>query len=177
MVQLRLKGATTRQWVSLAEAVLAACRREGIPLIINDRVDVCLAVGANGVHLGQDDMPVRIARRLLGPAAVIGATTQTPRLAGAAQAAGASYVAVGPMFRSPTKPEKEPIGPGRAFEVKNAVSVPVCAIGGIGQGNILEVAAAGADLFAVVSAIAEAEAPAEAAQALANALASTGQPD
>lgn len=166
MVQLRLKGCTTREFIAAGEELLPPCREAGAPLIINDRVDVCLAVGAHGVHLGRDDMPVSEARRILGPQRIIGATTQTPELAMQAEAEGASYVAVGPMFGSPTKPEKAPVGPAAILPVKYAVRLPVCAIGGIAQSNVADVARAGADLFAVVSAIAHAADPAVAARGL-----------
>jgi thiamine-phosphate pyrophosphorylase len=166
MVQLRLKECTTREFVDCAAALLPLCRREGVPLIVNDRADVCLAVGADGVHVGQEDLPVEAARMVLGPASIIGATTQTPELARQAAHMGASYVAVGPMFASPTKPDKHVIGPRALTPVRRAVRLPVCAIGGITEGNIREVIAAGADLAAVVTAISEADDPAGAAAAL-----------
>jgi len=166
MVQLRLKQCTTRELVQCAAALLPLCRRNGVPLVINDRVDVCLAVGADGVHVGQDDLPVEDARAALGPLSIIGATTQTPALATEAESMGASYVAVGPMFASPTKPQKGVIGPRAIPPVKRAVRVPVCGIGGITADNIGEVIAAGAGLAAVVTAISEADDPAAAAAEL-----------
>jgi len=176
IVQLRLKGCSARQLVERAAGVLEVCRRSGVPLIINDRADVCLAVGADGVHVGQDDLPVAHARRILGPAAIIGATTQTPELAVKAAQAGATYVAVGPMFASPTKPEKDAIGPGALAPVKGAVKVLVCAIGGITRENIGEVITAGAHLAAVLTAICEADDPAAAAAALVAAVRGAASP-
>lgn len=170
MIQLRLKDASTRDLLDSAQRVLASTQAAGIPLIVNDRVDVCLAAGADGVHLGQDDLPVAAARSLLGPDRIIGATTQTPDLARQAQAEGADYVAVGPMFRSPVKPGKEPVGPDRLRAVKEAVEVCVCGIGGITRVNIAQVAQAGADLFAVVSDIAGATEPQQAVRELLAAL-------
>jgi thiamine-phosphate pyrophosphorylase len=166
MIQLRLKECGTREFIAAAQALLGPCRAACVPLIINDRADVCLAVGAHGVHVGQEDMPVAEARRILGPQRIVGATTQTPDLARQAEAEGASYVAVGPMAASPTKPGKPPIGPAAIPPVKRAVSIPVCAIGGIAESNIGEVAQAGADLFAVVSAIAGADDPTAATRRL-----------
>lgn len=170
MVQLRLKRVSTRDFVALAERLLSPARTAGVPLIINDRVDVCLATGADGVHLGQEDMPVAAARGVLGAEAIIGATTQTVELARQAQADGASYVAVGPMFGSRVKPEKEPVGPERLAAVKAAVDVPVCGIGGITRANIGQVAQAGADLFAVVTDIADDAEPGRAVRELLAAL-------
>jgi len=170
MVQLRLKRVSTRDFLVLAQRLLAPARAVGIPLIINDRVDVCLATGADGVHLGQDDLPVAAARAMLGPHRIIGATTQTPELALRAQAEGADYVAVGPMFASPVKPEKLPVGPERLKAVKEAVDIPVCAIGGLTRASIAQVAQAGADLFAVVSDIADDPQPAQAVRGLLEAL-------
>jgi thiamine-phosphate pyrophosphorylase len=124
--------------------------------------------------VGQEDLPVADARGILGAASIIGATTQTAELAREAAHMGASYVAVGPMFQSPTKPAKGVIGPEAIGPVKEAVRLPVCAIGGITEGNIGEVIAAGADLAAVVTAISEADDPAAAVGALVTAATSAG---
>jgi len=166
LIQCRAKGLSTREMLPDMAAAIALGRRHGVPVIVNDRVDVALALGADGVHLGQDDLPVEAARRLAGPELLIGATTQTPELAREAEAAGADYVAVGPMYASAVKPGKAPVGPGRLAEVRAAVSVPVCAIGGITAEKATVVAAAGADLLAVISAIEGADDPEEATRRL-----------
>ncbi len=166
MVQLRLKECTRAEFVQCAGELLPVCRRNQVPLIINDSVDVCQTVGADGVHLGQDDSPVHEARTALGPMSIIGATTQTAELAREAARMGASYVAVGPMFRSPTKPQKGVIGPGAIAPVREAVGLPVCAIGGITAENIGVVMRAGADMAAVVTAISDADDPAAVVNAL-----------
>ena len=166
MVQLRLKECTREEFVACAGELLPLCRRSQVLLIINDSVDVCQTVGADGVHLGQEDAPVHEARAALGPLSIIGATTQTAELAREAARMGASYVAVGPMFRSPTKPQKDVIGPGAIAPVREAVSLPVCVIGGITADNIGVAMRAGADMAAVVTAISDADDPAAAANAL-----------
>jgi len=174
LIQCRAKGVSTREMLPDIATAIELGRRQGVPVIVNDRVDVALALGADGVHLGQDDLPVAAARRLAGDGLLIGATTPTPDLAREAVAAGADYVAVGPMYRSPLKPEKAPVGPSRVAEVRAVVEVPVCAIGGLTAGNIAPVAAAGADLFAVVSAIEGADDPREATRRLVELLRAVG---
>ena len=104
LVQYREKAKTTQEMIEEATQLLALTRRASVPLVINDRLDVALAAGADGVHVGAEDMPVAIARRLLGPDAIVGATVDGPGQARAAQRDGAEYVAIGPIFPSPTKP-------------------------------------------------------------------------
>ena len=118
------------------------------------------------MHVGQGDASVAAVRRALGPADIIGATTPTVALAQQAQQDGASYVAVGAMYPSPTKPEKPVLGPERLRAVVQAVAVPVCAIGGITLGRVPELLAAGADLLAVISAFSAAAHPAQAIREL-----------
>ncbi len=152
-VQFRQKTGTTHdRWADL-EATAAACRAAGVPLIVDDHADLALAASA-GLHVGQDDLPVAVARRLLSPAAVLGATTPTPALARAAEAAGASYVGVGPVFGTHSKlnPTADTGLDGLAA-VCAAVRIPVIAIGGITPERVASVLAAGAHGIAVLSAV------------------------
>jgi thiamine-phosphate pyrophosphorylase len=153
LIQYREKCKSTRQMIEEVSALLELTRAVDVPLIVNDRVDVCLATEADGVHVGQEDMPVQIARRLLGPRAIVGGTTPSAQLAQQAETEGASYVAIGPAFASPTKPGKPPIGVDAVRQVSVATRLPVCVIGGINAQNISALPAAGASLFAVISAI------------------------
>src|SRR5919198_2290814 len=110
-VQLRAKGATTLQQLGLARALLDVCRAAGVPLIVNDRVDIALAAGADGAHvghIGDEDLAPQDARRLLGPDAIVGVSVGSPQEARLAAAAGASYVSAGPMFTTTTKPNAGP---------------------------------------------------------------------
>ena len=166
VVQYRAKDTTTRRRYEDAVALLALTRPARVPLIINDRVDVALAAGADGVHLGQSDLPVAVARRLLGPYAVLGVTVANADQARQAEREGASYVAVGPVFPSPTKPEYPAVGPASVAAMRRAVAIPVCAIGGITADNLPALADAAPDLVAVISAINDAPDPAAAAREL-----------
>jgi thiamine-phosphate pyrophosphorylase len=158
VVQYREKGATTRRMVEEARALLELCREAGVPLIINDRVDVALAVGADGVHLGVDDMPVGIARRLLGPDKLIGHSPETLEQVRASEADGADYLGVGSVFGTATKPDAgPPIGLVGLERVIAAVSIPVVGIGGITAQNAAQVIRAGAAGAAVISAVVAAE--------------------
>jgi thiamine-phosphate pyrophosphorylase len=142
----------------VALAVRSVTLGRGVLFIVNDRVDVAMACGADGVHLGQDDLPVSEARRLMGREAVIGVSVDGVGQALAAQADGASYVAVGPIFETTTKPDAgSALGTGVIEDVKRAVRVPVVAIGGITVQTIESVAAAGADSAAVVTAVTRAD--------------------
>jgi hydroxymethylpyrimidine kinase/phosphomethylpyrimidine kinase/thiamine-phosphate diphosphorylase len=154
LVQLRDKSLPTPKLVGLAARLLAPVREAGASLIINDRVDVALAAGAAGVHLGPDDMWPMDARRLLGPDAIIGVSVSTVSEAAAA-APWATYAAVGAVFGSSTKADAgPPVGCGRIAEIKRAFpDLPIVAVGGITRENIGSVAAAGADAAAVISAV------------------------
>lgn len=138
----------------------------GVPLLVNDFADIAQKVGAAGVHVGQQDENVAELRRVLGEAAIIGVTTPSVELAQRAASEGASYVAVGAMYPSPTKPEKPVLGPERLRAVAEAVRLPVCAIGGITAERVPELLAAGASLLAVISAVANSPDPAEAVRKL-----------
>jgi thiamine-phosphate pyrophosphorylase len=166
-VQLREKNIGTREFIEAAQALLAGLRPLGVPLIINDRVDVALAVGADGVHLGQRDMPVADARRLGPPAWIIGVSAESLADAIRAEKEGADYIGVSPVFATPTKTDAAPpLGLAGLRTIRAAVKIPLVAIGGIHAENAREVIRAGADGLAVVSAIVSAASPREAAAAL-----------
>lgn len=158
VVQLRDKRASTRSLVEQARALKTRLVPHRAVLLINDRVDVALAAGADGVHLGQDDLDPADARRLLGPEAVIGVSVQTPQEARAAGRCGATYLAASPVYTTPTKPElNASLGLDGLRRLRAASTLPLVAIGGIKGENAAEVMAAGADGVAVVSAIMAAE--------------------
>ncbi|MEN8207701.1 MAG: thiamine phosphate synthase [Candidatus Fermentibacteria bacterium] len=157
-VQLRDKNASTRELIRLAVILQHLCARYEALFIVNDRVDVAMAAGADGVHLGQDDMPVALARKLLGTDAVIGSSVRSPAEAESAWREGADYIAANLVFPTDTKTDLgEPLGIGAVPELKKATPLPLVAIGGINPSNAGIVRRAGADGIAVVSAIMAAE--------------------
>ncbi len=157
-LQLRDKNASTRKLIQMAVILQNLCRRHGALFIVNDRIDVAMVCGADGVHLGQDDMPVHLARKFLGPDAVIGASARSPLEAEAAWKEGADYIAANLIFPTDTKTDLgEPLGLSAIAELKNASPLPLVAIGGINPSNADIVRKAGADGIAVVSAIMAAE--------------------
>ncbi len=167
VMQLRAKTATTRETVELGEALYKITSQAGVPLIINDRLDIALAVEAEGVHLGHDDMPVAIARRLIGPDRILGASPETLEEARQMERDGADYLGVGDVYGTSSKPDAGiPIGVEGLTEVVRAVSIPVVAIGGITPDNAGAVIEAGAAGVAVISAIAAAPDPEAAARRL-----------
>lgn len=153
VVQLREKRATALEFYEAAKEAVAVAVERGVQLIINDRVDIALAVGATGVHLGQDDLPPEIARRLLGDAAVIGYSTHSVAQALKASTLPIDYLAIGPIFATSTKENPDPVvGLERLRAVKAAIgSLPLVAIGGIKPANTAEVLKAGADSVAMIS--------------------------
>lgn len=167
MVQLREKAASTRAFVAEAEALLRLLRPHGVPLVINDRVDVALAVGADGVHVGQDDMAVPLVRRLVGPAMLIGLSITCEADMARPDAGAADYLGVGPVFAQATKPDAAPpLGLEGLARLARSAKRPVLAIGGIDAGNADAVLRAGAHGLAIVSAIMAAPDPRAAARAL-----------
>ncbi|MEJ2555713.1 MAG: thiamine phosphate synthase [Anaerolineae bacterium] len=167
LVQLREKTATTREMVELGQAVHEITRQSGIPLIVNDRLDVALAIAAEGVHVGHDDMPVRLARRLIGPDLILGASPETVGEARQMERDGADYLGVGDVYGTPSKSDAgSPIGIDGLTEVIRAVSIPVVAIGGITLENAGAVIQAGAAGVAVISAVVSAPDPEAAARRL-----------
>ncbi len=154
IVQLREKAVSTREFVKLAQEVLAVARQYGVPLIINDRIDVMLAVDADGAHVGQEDMPAVLARKLIGPEKILGVSVETVAEAQAAVGGGADYLGAGAVFATPTKADAgQPIGLEGLRRVKASVGIPVVAIGGINAENLQEVLQTGVDGVALVSAI------------------------
>ena len=159
MVQLREKEWPSGRLLPLAERLRARCRRAGATFIVNDRVDLALAVEADGVHLGQDDLPTRAARPLLRPGMILGRSTHDVAQARAAATEGADYVAVGSMFPTATKPDFQLVGPDLIRKARGAVRVPLVGIGGITAENAGEVMRAGADGVAVIAAVCAAADP------------------
>ena len=154
MLQYRAKGATTRIMVEEAGSLRKLCRSRGIPFIVNDRADVAIAVDADGLHVGQDDLPAALARRLIGRRKLLGVSAGSPEEARRAAAEGADYVGASPVFSTPTKPDASaPLGLSGLRALADAVRIPVVAIGGIDAGNAAAVFEAGATGIAVVSAI------------------------
>lgn len=152
-LQLREKEASAGEILTLARTLLPLCRARRVPLLINDRVDIALAAGADGVHLGQDDLPLPEARTLLGPDRILGATAHTVEEALRAQAEGADYLGVGAMFPTGTKTNTIPTSADTLKAICAAVSIPVVAIGGVNAQNLPTLAGTGIAGAAVVSAI------------------------
>lgn len=154
VVQLRAKRLDTRPMLELARAMVAALEPFRVPLILNDRADVALASGAQGLHVGQSDLPVEDCRRILGEKAIIGLSVETMAQVEEANRLPLDYVAASPVFNTPTKTDTAPAwGLDGLAKVAQASRWPVCAIGGINEGNAGAVAKAGAVSLAVVSAI------------------------
>lgn len=153
MVQLREKGLAAEAFLEEAKQIKRITDAYGVPLIINDQVAAALACDAAGVHIGQDDMDVVAARRLLGPDKIIGVTAKTVEQAQLAEQQGADYLGVGAVFGSTTKPEAKPITLAQLQAITAAVTIPVVAIGGISQDNILGLRGSGVAGVAVVSGI------------------------
>ncbi|MDD9303012.1 MAG: thiamine phosphate synthase [Desulfobacter sp.] len=166
-VQLREKNADTRTFLDKALALKALLKAYSIPLIINDRVDIALAAKADGVHIGQNDMPYSKARTLLGPDAIIGLSVETWEDVEAAQPMDLSYIGVSPVFSTPTKTDtKSPWGLEGLARIQGFSRHTIVAIGGLNQTNAEAAAGAGADAIAVVSAVCGAKAPFDAVQRL-----------
>jgi thiamine-phosphate pyrophosphorylase len=167
VIQLREKGLEAGEELGLLEVFADACRRHGRLLAVNDRADVALAAGADVLHLGQDDLPVPVARRILGSGPVIGRSSHSPaQAAAAAVEPGVDYYCVGPVWTTPTKPGRPATGLGLLGHVaQSAPARPWFAIGGISLDRLDDVLAAGASRAVVVRAITEADDPAAAAHA------------
>ena len=153
LVQLREKEWPSGRLLPMAERLRDRCRAVGATFIVNDRLDLALALGADGVHLGQDDLPPAAARPLLRPGMILGLSTHSLEQARAAQAAGADYVAVGSMFPTGTKPDFQLVGPELIGKLRGEIGVPLIGIGGITHDNVAQVIRAGADGVAVISAV------------------------
>ena len=167
MVQLREKDICTRDFIDLAIRLKAVLKPFGIPLLINDRVDVALASGADGVHIGQSDMPYRMARTLLGRDSIIGLSVENMEQVMAAESLDVDYLGVSPVFATPTKTDTaEPFGLDGLRKAAAASSHPLVGIGGMNARTAAGVMDAGADGIAVVSAIVGAESPERASEEL-----------
>jgi thiamine-phosphate pyrophosphorylase len=168
MLQLRDKHASDEELLDAGHRFRRCCDETGALLIVNDRPDLAVAVGADGVHVGQDDAPVEAAREVVGPERIVGLSTHSPRQLDAAR--GIDYVAVGPVHATPTKPGRPAVGLELVREAAAHARVPFFAIGGIDPTNVDEVVGAGARRIVVVRAIVEAADPAAAARSLRAAL-------
>lgn len=154
IVQLRFKGADAAAQLALARALGPWCRARGVTFIVNDRVDVALAAAADGVHLGQDDLPLAAARAIAPAGFVIGVSTHDEAQARAAIAGGADYIGFGPCFPTTSKTNPDPVvGCERLARVCTFATIPVVAIGGIGLDTVEQVARAGASAAAIIRAV------------------------
>ncbi len=170
MVQLREKGATTRAFLDEARALKAALAGRGVPLIVNDRADVALAVGADGVHVGQTDMPVEAVREIVGPGLTIGLSVTDAGQVGRADAGLADYLGIGPLHPQKTKADAAaPLGLGGFAALRRLTAKPALAIGGVKPEDVPMLVEEGATGVAVVSAIMAADDPEAAARAFAEA--------
>jgi thiamine-phosphate pyrophosphorylase len=167
IVQLREKKCSTREYVELAITLKSLLADSGVPLIINDRIDVVMASGADGVHVGQSDMPYPVARKILGPGAIIGLTIESEEQALAAEQLDADYLGVSTIFPTPTKTDTEFVWGVEGLKKLRAISRhQLVAIGGLNTSNAAEIISTGADGVAVVSAICGAEDPESSAREL-----------
>lgn len=154
VVQLREKSCTSREFYELAVRVKKITAALNVPLIINDRIDICLAADADGVHLGQKDIPCAAARKILGRDKIIGVSAALPEEARRAELDGADYLGVGAVFSTSTKSDTRPVTPEIIRQIRAAVSIPFVAIGGINKNNIPQLYGLGINGAAVVSAVA-----------------------
>jgi thiamine-phosphate pyrophosphorylase len=176
-VQLREKTCSTREFIEEALAIKEFLRSRKVPLIINDRVDVALAVGADGVHLGQKDMPLAAARAIVTDTMLIGISVESVADAVAAQGGGADYLGVSPIFATPTKTDTAaPLGLEGLQAIRRAVRIPLVGIGGLNRQTAAVVVRGGADGLAVVSTIVAADDPEQAARELVQAIRSARRP-
>ena len=166
LLQLREKNKSTREYIRLAQKVHAIAKRYNVPLIIDDRVDVALAIGAEGVHLGAEDMPIATARRLMGDDKIVGATAKTVPWAKEAYEQGADYLGVGAIYPTTTKVKTVLTSTDTLRDICNAVPIPANAIGGLNKENIDILAGIPIAGICVVSAVMKADDPRTAAEEL-----------
>lgn len=169
-IQFRAKKESTKESLEIGKRIKAMSSGRAL-FFVNDRLDLALALDADGLHLGQEDMPIRVAKELLkesGKELIIGASTHNLKQALGAAERGANYISFGPIFPSKTKPSSKPLGIEKLREVCKKVSVPAIAIGGINKDNVRKVIKVGAQGVAVVSAIAQAKDARKATQELLN---------
>lgn len=153
VVQLREKDCTSREFYELALRVKKITEPRNVPLIINDRIDICIAANADGVHLGQSDIPCKEARKILGAEKIIGVSAALPEEAAQAQADGADYLGVGAVFTTQTKANTRPVTPEIIKQIRAAVTIPFVVIGGVNSENIKQLYGLGINGAAVVSAM------------------------
>ena len=171
IVQLREKQLEARDLIARAEIAISVCRSQGVPFILNDRPDLALACGADGVHVGQDDTPPETARRILGPGAIIGLSTHAPSEWADASAAPVDYLSAGPVNQTPTKPGRPGTGMGYLSQVSSTPQGgpggrPWFVTGGVTPQTVPDMAAAGARRFVVVRYLTESDDPEAAARTL-----------
>ncbi len=142
-IQLRDKSSTARQMVRTGLELKALTREKSVTLIVNDRLDVALACDADGVHLGQDDLPLKFARKLMGKK-IVGVSTHTLEQALQAQKGGANYISAGPIFSTDLKPDYPPVALELIQQIRGSIQIPFVAVGGIDMGNVVGVIEAGA---------------------------------
>jgi thiamine-phosphate pyrophosphorylase len=166
-IQLRQKTGSTREMIEVAQQMKRLCEESGVVFVVNDRVDVALASGADGVHLGQDDFPIPLARELLGEESIIGGSAGTLEEARKCLSEGADYLGFGPVYLTTSKDDAGPVsGLGLLRKVVEAIPLPVIAIGGVDEENTHDVMEAGAHGIAVISAVCCQEYPEQATSAL-----------
>jgi len=161
MIQFRAPDLTDQEYYRIGKNLRSLTKRQNIPLIVNNRLDLALAIGADGVHLGQDDLPVKVVKKflstlrslLIAPRFIVGVSTHNLEQAIQVEKEGADYISIGPIFSTPLKPKYKPLGLEIIPEVKKKVKIPFFAIGGINQDNLQEVISAGAERIAVVRAV------------------------
>jgi thiamine-phosphate pyrophosphorylase len=151
VMQLRLKNVATRDFLAAARAISQLCHRRDAIFIVNDRIDITMLSDADGVHLGQNDLPLEAGRELLGPDKIIGVSTSGVEMARAAEAGGADYIGFGPVYPGGLKNTKQGRGLEGLAQVRAAVKLPIVAIGGITEATLPEVLAAGADAAAIIT--------------------------
>jgi thiamine-phosphate pyrophosphorylase len=151
IMQLRLKDVPGRDFLAAARAIAALCRARDAILIVNDRVDIAMLANAHGVHLGQDDLPLDVARHIAGADAIIGISTHTVEQARAAEDGGADYIGFGPMYPGGLRNNRAGKGLDNLRAVRAAVKIPIVAIGGITEATVPEILKAGADAAAIIT--------------------------
>jgi thiamine-phosphate pyrophosphorylase len=166
LVQLRIKDRSREEIVAVARRFARICRYHGALLILNDRPELVVEAGADGVHVGQDDAPVADARAIVGAARIVGLSTHSPEQIEAANGLGVDYIGVGPVFETPTKPGRPAVGTELVRYAAAHAEIPFFAIGGISAANVAEVRDAGAGRIAVVRALTEASDPERVAREL-----------
>ena len=161
LLQLRAKNLSAQEMEKLAGELHVAASSHSVPLVINDHPEIARSIGAEGVHLGQDDMAIAEARKIVGPDCAVGKSTHSLNQAIRAFYEGADYIGFGPLFATPTKPDYAPIGLQEISKVHDAVRIPIFCIGGIKLDNLPKVIEAGARRVVIVSGLLQANDPAE----------------